>query len=106
MTDARAIVGGVPSVELDGQADPAIADPRGSDRLDELAATTPVLDPDETVVYLRLPSRRALQRLVDGRKLAPMTYTTEHRFHRDELDRFLREQLALERQVRGIEADR
>ena len=56
----------------------------------------------QAVAYLALPSRKALQRLVDLRGLVPLTYAKEHRFHRDELDRFLAEQLGQERQRRGV----
>jgi hypothetical protein len=63
-----------------------------------------VLTPDQAVAYLALPSRNALQRLVDRKELAPLTYAKEHRFHRTELDRFLDQQLECERQRRGIRA--
>lgn len=61
-----------------------------------------VLTAEQAVAYLALPSRKALQHLVDARRLVPLTYAKKHRFHRDELDRFLAEQLAQERQRRGV----
>ena len=61
--------------------------------------------PEEAIDFLGLPSRKALQRLVDRRALVPLTYTRPHVFHRLELDRFLSEQLGQERQRRGIDAD-
>ena len=59
----------------------------------------------QAVDFLGLPSRKALQRLVDRRGLVPLTFTRPHVFHREELARFLAEQLGQERQRRGIDAD-
>ena len=64
---------------------------------------SPVFTPDEAMEYLALPSRHALQRLVDARKLVPLCYAKEHRFALAELDRFVTEELAQERLVRGVE---
>lgn len=70
--------------------------------IDFTAVERVVFPAEQAVVYLALPSRKALQHLVDARRLVPLTYAKEHGFHRDELDRFLAEQLAQERQRRGV----
>ncbi len=58
--------------------------------------------PSEACEYLCLPSKDALGALVRRGELTPMTYAKEHRYHRQELDRFLAAQVDAERQRRGL----
>lgn len=64
-----------------------------------------VFSAGDAAAYLGLGSARSIQRLVDGRLLAPFTYGRSHVFHRTELDRFLADQLDRERADRGLSGD-
>ena len=61
-----------------------------------------VLSAEDAAAYLGLANRKAVQRIVDRGELAPLTYGRSHVFHRTELDRFLADQLQLERSRRGL----
>ncbi len=61
-----------------------------------------VLSAEETATYLGLKNGKGVQRLVDRGELCPLTYGRSHVFHRSELDRFLADQLGIERTRRGL----
>ena len=61
-----------------------------------------VFTPVQAVEFLALPSRDALQRLVDRGEIVPLTFTKEHRFTKAELDRFVCDEQEAERERRGI----
>ena len=80
--------------------------PRGDEVSSTSLAFWPVekaaFTPSEACEYLCLPSKDALGALVRRGELVPLTYTREHRYLKQELDKFLTDQATAERQRRGL----
>lgn len=60
-----------------------------------------VFDAAETMQYLGLSARSALDNLVSSGRLTPLKITKENRYARSELDDFISRELAKEQRLRG-----
>lgn len=61
-----------------------------------------VFDAAETMQYLGLSARSALDNLVSSGRLTPLKITKENRYARSELDDFIARELAKEQRLRGV----
>lgn len=64
-----------------------------------------VFDAAETMLYLGLSARSALDNLVSSGRLTPLKITKENRYARSELDAFIVRELKKEQRLRGISSD-
>ena len=62
-----------------------------------------VFNPDGACEYLGLESTRALERLIQEKRLTPLRITKENRFARSELDSFIERELERERRLRDTD---
>lgn len=62
-----------------------------------------VLTSEEAAQYLALDSTRALERLVQSKRLTPLRLGKSNCYARSELDDLVRRELAAERRLRGTD---
>lgn len=62
-----------------------------------------VLTSEQAVEYLALDSQRALERLVQSKRLTPLRLGKRSVYARIELDELVRRELAAERRLRGTD---
>lgn len=64
-----------------------------------------VYNAEETMTYLGLPTRSALDNLVTSKRLTPLKICKENRFALTELDDFIARELVSEQRLRGVSKD-